>query len=116
LAIGKIVGRAAIATVAQQDDYMKRIRANGGSRSKLKPEGIVILGQYGSHASIAQALGVSVPGPGESLAIRLAPAKQQESGTAEIDGRLWRVARKEDAIASAPNLPKIKRSAKKKSA
>jgi len=73
-ALGMIVGRSVVATVAQQDDYMKRIRKNGGARTALKHEGIIILGQYNSHVIIAHALGVPVPGPGESVSVRIAPA------------------------------------------
>jgi hypothetical protein len=52
---------------------MKRVRANGGSRTALKPEGIVILGST-SHVAIARALNGAELGPGESVAVRLAPA------------------------------------------
>ena len=34
-----IISRAVVATVAQQEDYMKRVRDNGGSRTHLRPEG-----------------------------------------------------------------------------
>lgn len=113
LALGRVIGRAAIATVAQQDDYMKRIRENGGSRTKLKPEGIIILGQYGSHTAIARALGVPEPGPGDSVAVRVFPAEPSTKGVAEIDGKFWRLAQPGDAVVTAPNLPKIKRSSKR---
>ena len=50
------IGRNTVATVAQQDDYMKRVRSNGGSRSALAAEGIIICGgDYESHRSIAGA-------------------------------------------------------------
>jgi hypothetical protein len=42
LAQRRLISRAVVATVAQQEDYMKRIRGNGGSRTSLRPEGIVI--------------------------------------------------------------------------
>jgi len=87
-ALGRPVGRAVVATVAQQDDYMKRVRANGGARTALKPEGIVILGQYSSHAAIARALGLPVASHGESLSVRLAPAKARGAGVVQISGRL----------------------------
>jgi hypothetical protein len=106
-ALGKIVCRAAVATVAQQDDYMKRVRANGGARTALKPEGIVILGQYSSHASIARALGVPAPGHGDSVSVRLAPARTQGPGVAGIQGRLWKVAGPADPAVTAPDLPDI---------
>jgi hypothetical protein len=106
-AIGRVVGRAVVATVAQQDDYMKRVRANGGARTALKPEGIVILGQYLSHAGLARALGVPVPGQGESVSVRLAPAKAQGDGVVRIKGKFWKVWQPDDPIVPAPDLPEI---------
>jgi len=106
VAQGKIVRRTVVATVAQQDDYMKRVRANGGARSALKPEGILILGQYDSHAKIAAALGLPVPGPGDSISIRVHPASTP-SGAAEIGGSFWRIANTTDEVVEAPDLPKI---------
>lgn len=105
-AIGRIVGRAVVATVAQQDDYMKRVRANGGARTALKPEGIVILGQYLSHVAVARSLALPEPGNGESLSIRLTPADSPGPGVAEIDGQLWKIAQPNDPIVSAPDLPR----------
>jgi hypothetical protein len=106
-ALGRRVGRATVATVAQQDDYMKRVRANGGARTNLQPEGIIILGQFNSHAAIARLLNVPVPGPGESVSVRLTPAMAPGSGVAEIGGRLWTVAGEQSPIESAPVLPDI---------
>jgi len=106
-ALLKSVGRAAVATVAQQDDYMKRIRANGGVRTALKPEGIVILGQYRSHALIAAALCIPIPVCGDSVSVRLAPACSRGPGVVEIGGSIWRVAESDDPIVVAPDLPRI---------
>ncbi len=103
--LGMRVGRGVVATVAQQDDYMKRIRANGGSRTALKPEGIVILGQYRSHVSVARTLGVPEPGRGESVAVRLALADAAGPGTVELEGAWWRLALPGDPVANAPDLP-----------
>lgn len=102
----KIVRRTVVATVAQQEDYMKRVRANGGARSALKKEGILVLGQYDSHARIADALGILVPGPGDSISVRVHPATRR-GGAAEIDGSLWRKATENDPVVEAPELPKI---------
>jgi hypothetical protein len=107
LALGKVVGRAAVATVAQQDDYMKRVRANGGARTALRQEGIVILGQYKSHAEIARVLGLPVPEQGDSVSARLTPANDRGPGVAEISGRLWRVATANDHLVPAPALPRV---------
>lgn len=104
--LGMRVGRGVVATVAQQHDYMKRVRANGGSRTALRPEGIIILGQYGSHVAIARALQVAEPATGESVAVRVTPAYTMGPGVAEIDGRLWRVASSGDPVVPAPELPK----------
>lgn len=104
--LGMRVTRGVVATVAQQDDYMKRVRENGGARTKLRPEGIVILGQYGTHVQVAKALGVSIPRAGESVAIRIAPAKKAGPGVVSLGGGLWRLALDSDPIVPAPLLPK----------
>jgi len=101
------VGRAVVATVAQQHDFMKRVRANGGARIWLKAEGIMILGQYRSHAAVARALRVPNPEPGESVSVRVVPAAASGAGVAEIEGTLWRVAGPGEGGASAPDLPKV---------
>jgi hypothetical protein len=96
------ISRGVVATVAQQHDYMKRVRYNGGSRSQLRPEGIVILGDYSNHRLIAQQLGVEPPEDGESVSIRLAACEAGTPWSASIDGATWRVARDEDPIVEAP--------------
>jgi Restriction endonuclease NaeI len=110
LAQQRIISRTVVATVAQQEDYMKRVRGNGGSRSSLRPEGIVIIGQYESHRRIAQALALPTPGPGESASVRLA---RRRSGHGEVpfvtlDGEDWVVAQRDDPAEMAPLLPDIK--------
>lgn len=40
---GEIITRRLVECVAQQKDYMKRIRGNGGARDILAPEGLSIL-------------------------------------------------------------------------
>jgi hypothetical protein len=40
---GRPISRRLVQGIAQQDDYMKRIRKNGGARDLLAPEGIAIL-------------------------------------------------------------------------
>lgn len=105
-ALGLRVTRGVVATVAQQDDYMKRIRENGGARSELRPEGIVILGQYLSHVQVAKDLGVAVPQAGESVAVRLTPATKAARGVVRLEDRLWKIAQAGDPVVSAPRLPK----------
>ena len=99
------IWRGVIATLGQQDDYMKRVRGNGGSRTRLKPEGIIILGHYEEHRSIASALGIAVPGRGEFVSTRVVPALKSGKGVAEIDGGLWRVAKPNDPVVEAPECP-----------
>lgn len=104
LAQGTLISRCAVETAGQQKDAMKRVRVNGGARTTLAPEGIIILGQYESHRSIANELGVPLPGPGESVSIRVAPSSDNEG--AEVDGKWWRVAGDDDPIVCAPTLPR----------
>jgi hypothetical protein len=43
------INRSVVADVAQQSDYMKRIRKNGGARDALKKKGVLLLsGKYNS--------------------------------------------------------------------
>ncbi|YCK42625.1 NaeI family type II restriction endonuclease [Actinomadura sp. ATCC 39365] len=83
------MSRNSVATVAMQEDYMKRVRGNGGARSTLRSEGIVILGPYQNHADIATKLGLPVPGPGEVLPVRLAHRKPRHEyePSIELDGK-----------------------------
>lgn len=96
------IGRNAVATVAQQDDFMKRVRQNGGARSILRPEGYVILGgDYALHRQVAHELGLPVPSPSELVSVRVVPAAPEEPYGVEIDGSVWRVAG-DDEIVSRP--------------
>ncbi len=106
---GRRISRTVVATVAQQADYMKRIRGNGGARSDLRNEGIIILGQYEAHREIARQLGLrEIPERGESVSVRVCLAEDSsEPGSAMIDGSWWRVAKQEDAEVPAPLLPRI---------
>ena len=67
------VSRTVVATVAMQDDYMKRVRGGGGARDQLRAEGIVIFGDYAGDQVLASALGLPRPGPGEFVSARLVP-------------------------------------------
>lgn len=110
LAQQRLISRTVVATVARQEDYMKRVRGNGGSRSSLRPEGIVIIGQYESHRRIAQALAIPVPGLGESVSVRLARRRSRhaELRSVMLDGGEWVVAQPDDPVETAPMLPDVK--------
>lgn len=90
---GERIGRNVIATVAQQDDFMKRVRANGGARTALRPEGYVILGgDYAKHRSAAADLGSEIPGPGEVVSLRVVPADSGDALTTAFGSKRWRIA------------------------
>lgn len=106
---GRRISRTVVATVAQQEDYMRRIRGNGGARTSLRPEGIVIFGQYTRHMEAAAQIGLPVPGPGDSVSARIARF-QPHHGTApwaELGGERWTLATAEDPVEPAPILPKV---------
>ena len=67
------VSRTVVATIAMQDDYMKRVRGGGGARDQLRAEGIVIFGDYAGDQVLASALGLPRPGPREFVSARLVP-------------------------------------------
>ena len=99
---GRIIRRTTIATVGRQLDPMKRLRASGGARTRLRPEGYLVLtGDY--HAELAKSFGVAVPGRGEVVAFRVVPA---EDGGVFLSDRNWRRATVDDAVnVEAPLLP-----------
>lgn len=103
----RCIGRNVVRTVAQQKDYMKRVRGNGGSRSALREEGILIMGDYASHREIAGRLGLPVPDEGEFVSARVVPS-QPGHGSASgvfLDGQRWVLAQPGDPVTPAPALP-----------
>lgn len=106
---GLPISRNTVATVAMQEDYMKRVRSNGGARTVLRPEGIVIFGQYRNHVEAAKTLGLPAYGPGDSMSVRLARKRAHHTGLPSItlDGKQWVVAERDDPPETAPLLPDI---------
>ncbi|MFE4959660.1 NaeI family type II restriction endonuclease [Streptomyces sp. NPDC056653] len=106
---GKRIGRGVVRTAAQQLDYMARVRegSKGRARPALRPEGIIILGDYQPHQAVARALGGPVPEEGEFVAHRVVLARPEHDGRpqAEIGGEFWVVAQPGDAVETAPQLP-----------
>jgi hypothetical protein len=108
------VSRTVVATVAMQDDYMKRVRDGGGARDQLRAEGIVIFGDYASDQRLASALDLPCPGPGEFVSARLArrPVRAGEGGHdpyarfVRLDGADWLLAAPADPAGPAPALPR----------
>ncbi|HEY6311192.1 MAG TPA: NaeI family type II restriction endonuclease [Streptosporangiaceae bacterium] len=108
------VSRTVVATVAMQDDYMKRVRDGGGARDQLRGEGIVIFGDYAGDQVLASALGLPRPGPGEFVSARLArrdgrPADGAEQAFARfirVAGADWLLASPVDPAGPAPALPR----------
>ncbi|GAA1174107.1 Type-2 restriction enzyme NaeI [Corynebacterium glaucum] len=102
----ELIPRGVIYTVAQQKDPMKRIRYNGGSRSRLQSEGILILGDYDRHQRIARDLELPISRHGDSLAVRVFPAEATFTGpTTTIGNTRWRVATSSDPVVPAPAVP-----------
>nr|BFE69839.1 hypothetical protein GCM10020092_031400 [Actinoplanes digitatis] len=61
--------------MAQQDDYMARLRDNGGgARTVLRKEGYLIAGDYEVHRRIAKTLEQPEPQAGEVVSFRVVPA------------------------------------------
>ncbi len=93
--LGTPIHRSVIQTLAQQQDYMARIREdNGNSRARpvLRREGIVILGGDRNRSrEIAAALGGPVPGSDEFVAFKIARKTHHHTDRpyAVIDGHPW---------------------------
>jgi hypothetical protein len=103
----RIIRRAELATVAQQDDFMKRARGNGGARTTLRPDGILVLGHQDNDPDVAAALGLPVPKKGELVSGRVIPARgDRNDPVATIEGEGWALARPDDPIVAAPIVPR----------
>ncbi|MET4924325.1 NaeI family type II restriction endonuclease [Streptomyces sp. PSRA5] len=102
------IGRNVVRTVAQQKDYMKRVRGNGGARSALQHEGIVIMGDYASHRKIAKDLHLPLPREGEFVSARLTRAEPRHAERPQVilDDAHWVVASPDDPRKPGPTLPK----------
>jgi hypothetical protein len=91
---------------------MRRVRSNGGSRGRLRREGIVIFGDYHSHRHAARQLGLAAPTPesGESVSVRLARQRPHHEGLPSIslESERWVVALPADPTEDAPPLPGTK--------
>ena len=106
----RIIRRAEVATVAQQDDFMKRARGNGGARTALQSEGILVLGHQDNDPLVASALGLPVPRKGEFVSARVVPARaDRDDPVADISGRCWALARRGDPPVLAPAIPRRSR-------
>ncbi len=102
------IGRGVVRTVAQQSDYMARVRkGKGRARTVLREEGILIPGHYSTHQAIARGLGAPVPRVGELVSFRVARAQTKHAGcpSVEIDGQWWVLAQDDDPVEEAPWLP-----------
>lgn len=107
-ATGRIIPRGTVATVAMQKDYMKRVRSNGGARSRLQPEGIIILGDYNYHQEIAKNLGLPIPKKGDFLSVRVVQCgKDDPRRKVRLAQRYWAVAATDDPVEMAPKVPHV---------
>ncbi len=103
------VSRTVVATVAMQDDYMKRVRGGGGARDQLRAEGIVIFGDYAGDQVLASALGLPRPGPGEFVSARLVPRPgecRDYARSIRLADADWLLASAADPPSPAPALPR----------
>ena len=82
---------------------MKRARGNGGARTQLRPEGILVLGHQDHDPVIAAALGLPAPRKGEFISARVVPARADRGDPAAwIAGQRWALARIGDPVVQAP--------------
>lgn len=102
----RLVNRASIFTVAQQEDSMKRARDARLFRH-LGREGLLVLGHQEHHAEISEALGLSRPPKGSFLSVRVTDAEATFDGpVAVVNGQRLRIANTCDPPMPAPQIPK----------
>ncbi|WP_052721059.1 NaeI family type II restriction endonuclease [Actinoplanes rectilineatus] len=100
---GRLVNRATVLTVGQQDDSPKRAR---DSRISLRADGVVVLGHQKSDPVVAAVLGLDVPAKGTWISARLAEVDRYDPRPRVlIDGRFWAVAEESDPPVEVPLVP-----------
>jgi hypothetical protein len=101
----RLVNRAVVLTVGQQDDAPKRVR---DARERLRDDGIIVLGHEFPHRRIARALGLQEASKGSWISTRVIPAAGAEnSGSAFfLDGVWWTKAKAPDPAVPGPKFPK----------
>ena len=102
----RLIERAVVLTVGQQDDAPKRAR---DARNHLRQEGIVILGHEGPHQEIAASLGLPQPPKGSWISTRVVPAagRPRNSGGFFLDGQWWRKAVESELEVPGPRFPRL---------
>ncbi|MEZ5246317.1 MAG: NaeI family type II restriction endonuclease [Acidimicrobiales bacterium] len=99
---GRIVTRATIATVAQQDDAMKRAR-DARLAKHLPKEGFLVIGHQETDPYVARALGFPPPAKGEILPVAVRVVDESHSGPkAFLVDRWWTPCEPTDATPHAP--------------
>lgn len=98
-ALGRLVDRDTVLTVASQEDSPKRVR---DARQRLRSEGIVILGHLSPHPDIARALQLEAPAKGAYVAARLARHINGDPRPSALIGGVAYVLHREGEIAEAP--------------
>lgn len=100
---GRLIDRATILRVAQQDDPLKRVR---DARAHLRSSGVVIFGHYQPHPGMAERLGLPAPHVGQFVSARLSQRLPGDDGPGiELGGTTWRLASGGDPVVDAPRLP-----------
>jgi hypothetical protein len=100
---GRIVNRATVLTVGQQDDSPKRAR---DSRKHLCGEGVIVLGHQESDPVVAAILELDIPSKGTWISARLTEVDRHDPRPRVlIDGRYWAVAEESDPPVGVPLVP-----------
>ncbi|MGH3218981.1 MAG: NaeI family type II restriction endonuclease [Streptosporangiaceae bacterium] len=86
---------------------MKRARGNGGARTELRAEGILVLGHQDNDPLVAATLGLAVPRKGELISARVIHARpERHDPVAIIEGEPWALAHEGDPVITAPIIPR----------
>jgi hypothetical protein len=105
---GVLLSRVTIETVAQQLDPAKRMRENGGARTVLAGEGIMVIGHEANYVPLLKALNLPRPAKGEFLPLRVVPTVPDDPEETPVffdrHGRSWRRAGRDEAGSAVPQM------------
>ncbi|MCY1142472.1 NaeI family type II restriction endonuclease [Actinoplanes sp. Pm04-4] len=103
---GILLSRTTVVTVAKQLDGPKRMRENGGARTRLANDGYIIIGNEARYDRVIRALKLQQPAKGEFIPLKVVRAHPEDAEPffLDSDGTEWRRARPSEPGSGIPKL------------
>nr|WP_221380434.1 NaeI family type II restriction endonuclease [Actinoplanes polyasparticus] len=103
---GTLLSRTTVVTVANQLDGPKRMRADGGARTRLANDGYIIIGSEARYDRVVRALNLPQPAKGEFIPLKVVRSRPEDTSPffLDLDGTKWRRATPGELGSGVPKL------------